>query len=62
MLKRHGRQHLEKTGMPWKLAFFPQPLSSAVDQVVQQGEIVVADGLPVESDAFVDAYQVGRRI
>src|SRR5260370_8477578 len=45
MLKANRGQHLKKAGMPRQIAFPNQPLACAVDHVMEQFEITVADSL-----------------
>ena len=62
VLECNCREHLEKTGMPGQLALADQALRGAVNQIVDQGKIVVADLLPVDLYALIDPYQMGRGI
>ena len=45
--------------MPGQLAFAHQALGGQVDQVMDPRESIISYGCTVDSDAFVDAYQVG---
>src|SRR5208337_436612 len=62
IFKGHRGQRLKEAGMPRQIAFPNQALGGAVDYVMEQSEIVVADGLAIEAYALVNADQMRRRI
>ena len=62
IFESHCGQHFEKAGMPGEFAFADQALGGPADYVVQLREIVVAKGLAVEADTFVDPNQVRRSV
>ena len=62
IFKGHRGQHLKEAGMPGQIAFPNQALGGAVDHVMEQSEIVVADGLAIEANPLVNADQMRRSI
>jgi len=62
VLKGDRGQHLEKAGMPRQFAFTHQAIGGAVDQIVHQGKIAVADLFSVDLYTLVDPHQVGRGV
>jgi hypothetical protein len=62
MLKGHRGERFKEAGMPRQIAFSNQALGGAVDYVVEEREIVVADGFAIEANALIDAKQMWRSI
>ena len=62
IFKGHRGQRLKEAGMPGQIAFPNQPLGGAVDHIVEQREIVVADGLAIEANPLIDANQMRRSV
>src|SRR5579883_933296 len=58
ILEGDGGQHLEEAGMPGEFGLADQALSGAVDEIVDEGEVVIGNWPSVDAHALVDADQV----
>ena len=56
----HGGQHFKKTGVPRQVAFTHQALGRALDDIVEQGKLGIADFLVIDPNALVDPHQIWR--
>ena len=62
VLEGNGGEHLEEARVPGEFGFGDQTLGGAIDDIVNEGEIVVGNAGAVNSNALVDANQVGRSV
>src|SRR6185312_1052960 len=62
IFEHDGRDHFEEAWMPRQLSRFHKTLRAGIYALIHYSEFHITDLLTIDLDAFVDAYQVRRRV